>query len=223
VPWTRLSEIGQTYGAISAVLSALALGAVAASLFIQARQARANEIQAVRGYHLELVRVQLDDLPTYLPCWGPLNLPGATAQRRHIYTNLMFAYGSMGYGVGEISEPLLRNMLAGMFQGAFARRYWVAARGAWVASAAERRRGRRFVAIVDDEHRQAVAAGPPALTDEPAVVEDATSAPGSASAGATPGRGRAAATSLLLAGAGAVIGIALDRWQRGRPQTPRSW
>ncbi|OLB64717.1 MAG: hypothetical protein AUI10_09845 [Actinobacteria bacterium 13_2_20CM_2_72_6] len=30
VNWTRLSEIGQTYGAVSAVLSALALGAVAA-------------------------------------------------------------------------------------------------------------------------------------------------------------------------------------------------
>jgi hypothetical protein len=216
VPWTRLSEIGQTYGAISAVLSALALGGVAVSLFIQARQARASEIQAVRGYHLELVRLQLDDLPTYLPCWGPLDLPGATAQRRHIYTNLMFAYGSMGYGVGEISEPLLRNMLAGMFRGEFARRYWVAARGAWVASAAERRRGHRFVAIVDDEHRQAVAAGPPALTDEPAVVEEVTSGPRPASAGASPGRGRTAVTSLLLgAGAGALIGIAVDRWQRG--------
>src|SRR2546430_1904858 len=109
VNWTRLSEIGQTYGAVSAVLSALALGAVAMSVSIQARQARADQIQAVRGFHLDLVRMQLDDLPTYLPCWGPLDLPGPQAQRRHIYTGLLFSYGSMGYGVGEISEPWLRK------------------------------------------------------------------------------------------------------------------
>src|SRR2546430_12427958 len=70
VNWTRLSEIGQTYGAVSAVLSALALGAVAMSVSIQARQARAEQIQAVRGFHLDLVRLQLDDLATYMPCLG---------------------------------------------------------------------------------------------------------------------------------------------------------
>ena len=145
VNWTRLSEIGQTYGAVSAVLSALALGAVAMSVSIQARQARADQIQAVRGFHLDLVRMQLDDLPTYLPCWGPLDLPGPQAQRRHIYTGLLFSYGSMGYGVGEISEPWLRNMVAGMFQGEFARRYWRTARGSWAAmsSAALRCAGRQ--------------------------------------------------------------------------------
>jgi hypothetical protein len=169
VNWNRLSEIGQTYGAVSAVLSALALGAVAMSVSIQARQARAGQIQAVRGFHLDLVRMQLDDLPTYLPCWGPLDLPGPQAQRRHIYTNLMFSYASMGYGVGEISDPWLRHMVAGMFQGEFARRYWRTARGSGVFSAGGNRRGRRFVAIVDDEYRRAIEAGPPVLVDEPPV------------------------------------------------------
>jgi Family of unknown function (DUF6082) len=167
VNWTRLSEIGQTYGAVSAVLSALALGAVAMSVAIQRRQARAEQIQAVRGFHLDLVRMQLDDLPTYLPCWGPLDLPGPQAQRRHVYTGLIFSYGSMGYGVGEISEPWLRNMVGGMFRNEFARRYWRTARESWVASAGGNRRGLRFVAIVDDEFDRAVAAGPPVQADRP--------------------------------------------------------
>jgi hypothetical protein len=119
------------------------------------------------GFHLDLVRLQLDDLETYLPCWGPLDLPGPQAQRRHVYTGLIFSYGSMGYGVGEISEPWLRNMLAGMFRNEFARRYWRSARDAWVASAGGNRRGLRFVAIVDDEYDRAVAAGPPVESDEP--------------------------------------------------------
>jgi len=127
---------------VSAVLSALALGAVAMSVTIQARQARADQIHAVRGFHLDLVRLQLDDLPAYLPCWGPLDLPGPLAQRRHIYTNLMFSYASMGYGVGEISDSWLRHMVAGMFQGEFARRYWRTARDSGVFSAGGNRRGR---------------------------------------------------------------------------------
>jgi hypothetical protein len=214
--WTRLSEIGQTYGAVSAVLSALALGAVAVSVSIQARQAKAGQIQAVRQFHLDLIRMQLDDLPTYLPCWGPLDLPSPMAQRRHIYTNLVFSYGSMGYNVGEISEPWLRDMLNGMFQSESARRYWLMARGAWVASAATNRRGRRFVAIVDDEYCRADAAGPPVIADEPAVVYSASTKPEQPVTVPIQRSRRVAAGSLLLgAGVGVLIGLALDRRQRG--------
>ncbi|WP_345630677.1 DUF6082 family protein [Rugosimonospora acidiphila] len=215
--WARLSEIGQTYGAISAVLSALALGAVAVSVAIQARQAKADQIQAVRGFHLDLVRMQLDDLPTYLPCWGPLDLPSPTSQRRHIYTNLVFSYGSMGYNVGEISEPWLRDMLGGMFQGESARRYWLMARTAWIASAGTNRRGRRFVGIVDDEYRRAEEAGPPVIAAaQPTVVQAASTEPErQVSASIQKSRGVAAGSLLLGAGVGVLIGLALDRRQRG--------
>jgi hypothetical protein len=210
--WTRLSEIGQTYGAVSAVLSALALGAVAVSVSVQARQAKASQIQVVRQFHLDLIRTQLDDLPTYLPCWGPLDLPGPVAQRRHIYTNLVFSYASMGYNVGEISEPWLRDMLTGMLRGESARRYWLMARGAWIASAITDRRGRRFVDIVDDEYRRAEAAGPPLVADELTVAHSASTEPGQAVTASIQKPHRVAAGSLLLgAGVGVLIGLALDR------------
>ncbi|OKI65525.1 hypothetical protein A6A27_24395 [Micromonospora sp. CB01531] len=213
--WSRRSEIGQTYGAVSAVLSALALGAVAVSVSIQARQAKASQIQAVRQFHLDLIRMELDDLQTYLPCWGPLDLPSRAAQQRHIYTNLVFSYASMGYNVGEISEPWLRDMLIGMFQSESARRYWLMAREAWVASAATNRRGRRFVAIVDDEYRRADAAGPPAIAEEPAVVYSASIEPEQPVTVPIQRSRRVAAGSLLLgAGVGLLIGLALDRRQR---------
>jgi hypothetical protein len=38
VDWAKLSNIGQTYGAASAILSALAVGGVAISLFLQANR-----------------------------------------------------------------------------------------------------------------------------------------------------------------------------------------
>ena len=158
--WGRLSDIGQTYGATSAVLSALALGGVAVSLLLQARQGRAERIQAIRGLHTDLVKMQLDDLPTYLPCWGPLDLPTDDDRRRHIYTNLLMQYAWMGYEIGTVPEPLLRDMLGNMFRGDVAGRYWPLARTSWVASTGGTRTGRRFLQIVDDEFGRAPATPP---------------------------------------------------------------
>lgn len=176
--WSRLSEIGQTYGATSAVVSAFALGGVAVSLFLQARQARADRIQGIRGFHTELIRMQLDDLPLYLPCWGPLDLPDDDARRQHIYTNLMMQYAWMGYEIGTIPEPLLRNMLGGMFQGHVGRRFWPMARDAWLAGSGGTRRGRRFIAVIDDEYAKAVAAGPPVTRGAPEPDGAPAGAPG---------------------------------------------
>jgi hypothetical protein len=52
--WDRLSDIGQTYGAASALLAGLALTGVAASLFFQAREAKATREQALRALHGDL-------------------------------------------------------------------------------------------------------------------------------------------------------------------------
>jgi hypothetical protein len=42
VNWSRLSEIGQTYGAASAILATLAFGGVAVSVFLQAQQIKTS-------------------------------------------------------------------------------------------------------------------------------------------------------------------------------------
>src|SRR2546421_11244030 len=67
VNWTRLSEIGQTYGAGSAVLSALALGAGAMSVTIQARQGRAGPIHAGPGFPPDPGRLPPHHPPAHLP------------------------------------------------------------------------------------------------------------------------------------------------------------
>src|SRR5215469_12947531 len=47
VNWTMLGNVGQTYGAASALLSAIALIGVSASLVIQGRQARNERLRLV--------------------------------------------------------------------------------------------------------------------------------------------------------------------------------
>lgn len=68
--WRRLSEIGQTYGAVSALLSTLALGGVLVSLLLQRQAARLEREQAQRALHVELMRMAIEN-PDLQACFGP--------------------------------------------------------------------------------------------------------------------------------------------------------
>lgn len=67
--WERLSFIGQTYGAASALLAVLALIGVSLSLAFQARESRATREQAFRAANTEMLKMAMDD-PEYVECWG---------------------------------------------------------------------------------------------------------------------------------------------------------
>jgi hypothetical protein len=51
--WPLLGNVGQAYGAASAILAALALVGVVASLVLQAREAKVSREQALRALHTE--------------------------------------------------------------------------------------------------------------------------------------------------------------------------
>ncbi|MFI2207438.1 DUF6082 family protein [Streptomyces sp. NPDC020192] len=124
VDWNRLSQIGAAYGFTSAIVSALALSGVAGSLIVQNRQARAEQVQGIRSYYLELVRLELDDMALYQPVWGDTDITDPHERKRHVYADLMMNYAWMGFEIGTIREPLLRDMLTGMFTGEAGRHYW---------------------------------------------------------------------------------------------------
>lgn len=161
VDWNRLSQIGAAYGFTSAIVSALALAGVAASLIVQNRQARAEQIQSIRTYYLELVRLELDDMALFRPVWGDTDIADPHERKRQVYADLMLNYAWMGFETGTLGEPLLRDMLAGMFSGEAGRDYWGRSHPSWIARTSGSRAGRRFAAVVGDEHARATAAGPP--------------------------------------------------------------
>jgi hypothetical protein len=202
VDWNRLSQIGAAYGFTSAIVSALALAGVAGSLIVQNRQARAEQVQGIRSYYLELVRLELEDMALYQPVWGVTDIADPHERKRHVYADLMMNYAWMGYEIGTIREPLLRDMLSGMFTGEAGRHYWSRARTSWTASSSGSRIGRRFLAIVGEEHARAVAAGPPTRS---AVAPSPPDVPG---AGAAP-VWRTAAGALIGLGTGLALGSLL--------------
>ena len=105
--WQRFSNIGQTYGAASAMLSVLALIGVAISLIMQCRESKASREQARRALHFELLKMAMDD-PFYLHVWGPFAPPDTDLYREHMYANLILTHWQMDWDVGAIDEEHLR-------------------------------------------------------------------------------------------------------------------
>src|SRR5690349_1967572 len=70
INWATLSNVGQTYGAVSALLAALALSGVVVSIFFQVRESRYNRIQVARARQFDLARLAMDN-PFYLEVFAP--------------------------------------------------------------------------------------------------------------------------------------------------------
>ncbi|WP_371784845.1 DUF6082 family protein [Streptosporangium subroseum] len=160
--WGLLADVGQTYDAAAALLTALALLGIVGSLIVQVRDVHIARMQAHRESHLELVRMLMDD-PVYQRAHGfpdsPPHLKDEVRQR--VYNNLWMSFWSISFELGTISEGEVRDATSTIFNGEASRIYWKNARAVRARSAKGRQR--RFVRIVDEEYREALAAGPPTI------------------------------------------------------------
>lgn len=164
--WERLSFIGQTHGAASALLSAFALVGIVVTLVLQARDTKVSREQGQRQAHLELMKMALEN-PLYRRAWGPVHpgrAPGTDLQQ--IYVNLIFSSWQMSFELKTMDERLLRAVTSTLFKGEPGRRFWAGARETRIATSATRRE-RRFHRIVDEMFRAAEAQGPPVPDEEP--------------------------------------------------------
>jgi hypothetical protein len=204
--WQDMGNIGQAYGAASAVFSALAFAAVAMSIAYQARTVNQQRFQVVRELQRELLSMVADDPETYAPALdGHLALLPPTQLRRRLFTVRVLHYLSFGYATGLHSERRLRaEALPGMFASAHSRQFWETGRIHWLSSGNSR--PARFARIVDDEYRKAVAAGPPIA---PIVEDDQRSPSGPVPAMVPPTPPLVVATALVAA-------ALLAGWAAGR-------
>ncbi|MCY1139291.1 DUF6082 family protein [Actinoplanes sp. Pm04-4] len=121
-----ISNIGQAYGSISALLSALALASVAASLFYQARQDRAHRIDALRQGQQQLLAYVIAEPSVFGPCIVDFaRLESDEDARRYFFTTLWLNYCRQGYEIGVFDENHIRAEFAeGMFESEVAARLW---------------------------------------------------------------------------------------------------
>ncbi|MDG4808088.1 DUF6082 family protein [Micromonospora sp. WMMD1120] len=205
--WALLGNVGETYGAASAILAALALVGVVSSLVLQARETKAAREQALRALHTDLLKMGIDD-PALLECWGPIEDAADTDWfRKHVYANLIVTHWQLMWEVDVLSAPHLEVLADQFFRGQVGRRFWTEARGP--RSAAETsRRARRFTAIVDSRYLLAVAAGP--AENEPRTVARPTAADQASERKA----GESRATVLAIGAALVAAAVIAGRYRR---------
>lgn len=167
INWSELSNIGQTYGAASALLTGLALIGVAGSLVYQVRAIQQSRVQSSQEHQFHLVEMALHD-PTYVRAWGddPSRYGTFERLRQQYYINLIISFWERAYLVGDLPESMLRVELSPLFRGQAAREFWDRNGKVRVASARSRR-VRRFCEIVDEEYRSVASGAPEVPAEDP--------------------------------------------------------
>lgn len=148
LPWGQLADVGQAYGGASAILSAVALCGVVASLLTQRQQVRQELAEMDREHHRDLIKLALDN-PGFLEVLEAKTAVGPYA-RQELFLNLVMMYWLAVWELGGIDEVELRAMTAGMFDHEVSRRWWARVEGVWVGTRGRRER-RRFISIVSEE------------------------------------------------------------------------
>ena len=176
VHWSRLSDIGHTYGAASALLTGLALVGVVGSIIFQVRAIQVSREQAIREQHIHLVEMALAD-PIYQRAWGGLYDKydnNSDRYRQHGYINLIVSFWQNHYMLGGFPENVMRNTFAHLFRGEAGRDFWADTRDIRLQESGGRR-DRRFCQIMDEEYRKAIAAGPPVIKAEASPLKSLAS------------------------------------------------
>ncbi|MFG2894986.1 DUF6082 family protein [Streptomyces sp. NPDC048248] len=165
--WGRLSDISQVYGAVSILISSVALAGVVLSLGFQLRQARTGDEQSVRDSHLQLTALALVN-PELLRAWSPPAAPVTLVRhQQHLVASLVLGELLQRFRIGHLSADKLTVKLDGHFRHEIAREQWQREGTGWLRTMnAGDKRDQRFVHLVQARYDMAVAAGPPiAATD----------------------------------------------------------
>jgi hypothetical protein len=166
INWSKLSNVGQSYGAISAILSAFAVLGVTISLLLQVREALSNRRYNGREAHSELTRMAMED-PAYMECWGPIfgNL-SHDEKRQFLYVNLLLSHLANLWETGDLPEVSLRIIADDMFGATPARIFWRAQEDRQYTQS-NKIKMRRFRAIIDESYHAAIESGSPAAFEPP--------------------------------------------------------
>jgi hypothetical protein len=130
IDWNQLAIVGQAYGGVSAILSALALCGVALSLLQQSRQARADRVIAIRERHFELVKLDLER-PDLIEV---SDMPDDHEERQvWLRSNLWMTHWLMRWQLGLLGEADLRRTAFRLFGDPRSQAWWEAFGHQWAA------------------------------------------------------------------------------------------
>jgi hypothetical protein len=152
--WVNVTNIGQSYTGVSAILSALAVIGVIYSINLQGRQVELARSQAVRQMQFDLLRLAMDQKK-----YASVIQPKQLLDHDHdmysidIYRTQWFRYLQFSFLAGEISTKALRATLANnILHVKESRDWWARVDVIWTAEGADASpRCKEFMEIVREE------------------------------------------------------------------------
>jgi hypothetical protein len=157
--WTLLSNIGQTYGAVSALLAAIGLSGVAATITLQIQETRRSRADSIRARHYELYKAAMDDPDLRETSYSTSEVPSLKEQKQTIYINLQLQFWLMLWEIGNLPEDDLRLYAADLLKTEIGRGYWRRFGWARVNFESSSRKEKQFFQIMDEEYRRLAAVG----------------------------------------------------------------
>jgi Family of unknown function (DUF6082) len=141
--WRELSDVGQAYGGVSAILAAFALCGIAASLLLQRRQNNLTRISYARERHFELVKIMIDR-PSLRYRATDDNESDEVYTKKAMF-NLWVSHWKMLWDAGIVDAEHLKWDCDGLFVDELARSWWSAVGERWADSSGEHRKFREVV------------------------------------------------------------------------------
>ncbi|MEV6850416.1 DUF6082 family protein [Actinoplanes sp. NPDC051411] len=149
--WNRLSDVGQTFGALSSIISGLAFAALVVTARIQFRDMQQNRLEirqqvefmarsqselhrTAELHHVEILlrilKMSIDD-PVLAEVW-PEYEPGLSEEknRQYLYANIIYQFNWASSQMNEFTEDQVLDNMRYLFTSRLMRDYWAAtARG----------------------------------------------------------------------------------------------
>jgi Family of unknown function (DUF6082) len=128
--WARWGNVGQTFEAVNSVVSALAIGGILISWFLQshqmqiARQTLQRGVDAeVRNQHVILIQMAIND-PDLAAVWPAIGGNDQRTQRQYQYANLLIQHVWLQYTAGIATREEMVSNLRFLFASPKIRAFW---------------------------------------------------------------------------------------------------
>ena len=162
--YSRLSDIGQSYGAASAVVSTVALAVVLVSVVMQHRQVKAGKLQAISVMTEELIQLTMEN-PVYRQCWGARVAPENVPEDLFYCCNKILKTWKLAWDLHDLPAAQARASLANFFDSEIPRCFWER-HSVWHLQGGARNRRVQFLTMVNEEYLRALRGGPPSRPRE---------------------------------------------------------
>jgi Family of unknown function (DUF6082) len=125
--WSRWSDVGQTFGVLSSIISGLALVAVVVTARVQFRELQRSAAAELSMLHLEILKMSIND-PQLAEVW-PAFRPGLSVEsnRQFLYANIIYQFHWTSLKLNKATDEEVLGSMRYLFTSHLMRKYWTAA------------------------------------------------------------------------------------------------